>query len=72
MRLVPATNAQKPSTPKLTIRLSAEPGQPVRQEDSLSESLPSANSQPAWAALAAIDWADQKNFWRLAPAGSPP
>lgn len=28
------------------------------------------NSEPEWAAFAAIDWADQKHFWRLAPAGS--
>lgn len=28
-----------------------------------------APSEPEWAALAAIDWADQKNFWRLLPAG---
>src|SRR5262249_30572251 len=27
-------------------------------------------SEPEWAALAAMDWADQKNFWRLLPAGS--
>jgi len=36
----------------------------------MSESLISAVSEPAWAAFAAIDWADQKNFWRLVPAGS--
>lgn len=29
-----------------------------------------AASEPEWAAFAAIDWADQKNFWRLVPAGS--
>jgi hypothetical protein len=29
-----------------------------------------APSEPEWAAFAAIDWADQKNFWRLIPAGS--
>ena len=29
-----------------------------------------APSEPEWAALAAIDWADKKNFWRLLPAGS--
>ena len=28
-----------------------------------------APSEPEWAAFAAIDWADQKNFWRLLPAG---
>jgi transposase len=26
--------------------------------------------EPEWAGLAAIDWADQKHFWRLAAAGS--
>ena len=26
--------------------------------------------EPEWAAFAAIDWTDQKNFWRLLPAGS--
>ena len=38
----------------------------------MSESLivTSAPSEPPWAAFAAIDWADQKNFWRLLPAGS--
>src|SRR6516225_5179418 len=70
MRLVPATNTQKSSGPRLTIRLSAEPSQPVGKEDRMSESLISAASEPEWAAFAAIDWADQKNFWRLVPAGS--
>ena len=36
----------------------------------MSESLIKAASEPEWAAFAAIDWADQKNFWRLLPAGS--
>jgi len=36
----------------------------------MSESLISAVSEPEWAAFAAIDWADQKNFWRLVSAGS--
>ena len=36
----------------------------------MSESLISAASEPEWAAFAAIDWADQENFWRLVPAGS--
>jgi transposase len=36
----------------------------------MSESLISSTSEPEWAAFAAIDWADQKNFWRLVPAGS--
>jgi hypothetical protein len=37
----------------------------------MSESLHAEASEPVWAACAAIDWADQKNFWRLVPAGSP-
>jgi transposase len=36
----------------------------------MSEPMPSAKSEPEWAAFAAIDWADQKHFWRLVPAGS--
>lgn len=36
----------------------------------MSESLQAGASEPVWAAFAAIDWADQKNFWRLMPAGS--
>jgi transposase len=36
----------------------------------MSESLITAASEPEWAAFAAIDWADQKNFWRLLPADS--
>jgi transposase len=31
--------------------------------------MPSARSEEEWAAFAAIDWADQKHFWRLVPAG---
>jgi transposase len=36
----------------------------------MSELLTAASPEPEWAALAAIDWADQKHFWRLLPAGS--
>ena len=36
----------------------------------MSEWIISAASEPEWAAFTAIDWADQKNFWRLVPAGS--
>lgn len=36
----------------------------------MSESLTSAVPEPEWAAFAAIDCADRKNFWRLVPAGS--
>jgi transposase len=31
----------------------------------MSDALTSASSEPEWAAFAAIDWADKKNFWRL-------
>jgi transposase len=36
----------------------------------MADSVKQQAGEPAWAALAAIDWADQKHFWRLAPAGS--
>jgi len=36
----------------------------------MSDALTSASSEPEWAAFAAIDWADKKNFWRLLPAGA--
>jgi len=36
----------------------------------MSDSLPLATTEREWAAFAAIDWADQKHFWRLVPAGS--
>jgi transposase len=36
----------------------------------MSERLTTSASEPEWAAFAAIDWADQKHFWRLVPAGS--
>ena len=36
----------------------------------MSEQWSSPASEPEWAAFAAIDWADQKHFWRLVPAGS--
>jgi hypothetical protein len=36
----------------------------------MSESIPAPAPEPEWAAFVAIDWADQKNFWRLLPAGS--
>ena len=36
----------------------------------MSDTLTAAPSEPEWAAFAAIDWADRKNFWRLMPAGS--
>lgn len=36
----------------------------------MTESLALTNSELEWAAFAAIDWADQKHFWRLVPVGS--
>ena len=36
----------------------------------MSDALTSALSEPEWAAFAAIDWADKKNFWRLLPTGT--
>jgi transposase len=36
----------------------------------MSDSLPLVTAEREWAAFAAIDWADQKHFWRLVPAGS--
>ena len=36
----------------------------------MAKEFASASSEPKWAAWAAIDWADQKNFWRLLPAGT--
>jgi hypothetical protein len=36
----------------------------------MSDSLPSVTTEREWAAFAAIDWADQKHFWRLVPADS--
>lgn len=36
----------------------------------MSESCTTISSELSWAAFAAIDWADQKNFWRLVPADS--
>ena len=36
----------------------------------MSEPLPATGSECDWAAFAAIDWANQKHFWRLVSAGS--
>jgi transposase len=35
----------------------------------MSEPMVSERLEEAWAAFAAIDWADQKHFWRVVPAG---
>ncbi len=32
--------------------------------------VPAAASEPEWAAFVAIDWADQKHYWKLVAAGS--
>ena len=73
MRLVLMTNTQKTSAPRLSIRLSvgAKPC-PFEKEDCepMSDSWTAATSELEFAAFAAMDWADQKNFWRLLPAGS--
>ena len=69
MRLVPATNSQKSSGPRLTYKafVGAKPA-PLGRAN-MWKSTPTV-SEPEWAAFAAIDWADQKHFWRLLPAGS--
>jgi transposase len=36
----------------------------------MSDSSPLPTVESEWAAFAAIDWADQKHFWRLVPTGS--
>jgi transposase len=71
MRLVPETNTQKPSVPRLRYKaFVGNQASPVREEEwvVMSEPMPSTKSEPEWAAFAAIDWADQKHFWRLVPA----
>ena len=73
MRLVPVTNTQKTSGPRLHYKafVGAKPARSRRRIGNMSECDASQRpSEPEWAAFAAIDWADQKNFWRLLPAGS--
>jgi len=36
----------------------------------MSDTLPNELPESEWAAFAAIDWADQKHFWKLVAAGS--
>jgi transposase len=36
----------------------------------MSESPSTTPAEPDWAAFAAIDWGDQKHFWKLVPAGT--
>jgi transposase len=46
--------------------------QPARtgKEPNVAEPNHEQAGEPEWAAFAAIDWADQKHYWKLAPAGS--
>src|SRR6516165_10646906 len=72
MRLVPKTNTQKTSAPRLLYKAfgGAKSARFKRRIGHMSNPLTPTPSEPEWAALAAIDWADQKNFWRLLPADS--
>src|SRR5262252_9071672 len=72
MRLVPSTNSQKSSGPRLHYKafVGAKPARSEWRLCSMSEPSTAVASAPEWAALVAIDWGDQKNFWRLLPAGS--
>ena len=72
MRLVPKTNTQKTSASRLLYKAfgGAKSARFKRRIGHMSNPLTPTPSEPEWAALAAIDWADQKNFWRLLPAGS--
>ena len=36
----------------------------------MTNATPVLKSEPEWAAYVAIDWADQKHYWKLVPAGS--
>jgi transposase len=36
----------------------------------MTNTMPAEKSEPEWAAFVAIDWADQKHYWKLVPAGS--
>src|SRR5499427_9323150 len=36
----------------------------------MTNATPVVKSEPEWAAYVAIDWADQKHYWKLVPAGS--
>src|SRR6478736_203618 len=36
----------------------------------MTNAMTAAKSEPEWAAYVAIDWADQKHYWKLVPAGS--
>jgi len=67
MRLVPVTNSQKLSGPRLYYKafVGAKPARSNWRINTMSDSLPSVTTEREWAAFAAIDWADQKHFWRL-------
>src|SRR5215467_9844431 len=36
----------------------------------MTNAMPATKSEPEWAAFVTIDWADQKHYWKLVPAGS--
>src|SRR6516164_5993374 len=64
LRLVPETNTQNRSAPRLPYKtfVGAKPARSRRRMNRMSEPMPLAKSEP--------DWANQKHFWRLVPAGS--
>src|SRR5262245_11724985 len=72
MYLVPLTNSQKTSDPRLNYKAfgGTRPARSRKGFATMSDALTSASSEPEWAAFAAIDWADKKNFWRLLPTGT--
>src|SRR5215471_10880010 len=71
MRQVPVTNSQKSSGSRLHYKtfVGARTAHSIRRSI-MSNPLPIDETEPEWAAFAAIDWADQKHAWRLVPAGS--
>src|SRR5664279_3747077 len=73
MRLVPVMNSQKSSGPRLYYKafVGTKPARSNGRINTMSDALPSETTEREWAAFAAIDWADQKHFWRLVPADSP-
>src|SRR5216683_6169943 len=73
MRLVPETNTQKPSVPRLNYKafVGARPARSRREDEiAMTNTMPAAKSEPECAAFVAFDWADQKHYWKLVPAGS--
>jgi hypothetical protein len=35
----------------------------------MTNAMPAAKSEPEWGAFVAIDWADQKHYWKLVRGG---